>query len=281
MRNSTTRLGVAVAFQLLMFARPLCCCAQDSPQGQERLVEWVRTAAVPLRPVMEDFGPIDDQLAVATVVGIGEATHGQHEAFELKRQLTMHVIRRHGYRVVAYEASASRAVSCNEYIAGESDDRARALASLGMLVWQVEENGKLLDDLRAWNQTASSTDQVRFVGCDAQAGKAILARLSQLLGKGNADIVQQLRDLQGQLDDAMQSAMRGDPMRLKALVKEARSKCEQVREVAAKQRVEGSEINLRLREFIANLELYSAPGRRDKSDVRAVVSPDQTQGPCR
>ncbi|MEQ1828919.1 MAG: hypothetical protein ABL921_23355, partial [Pirellula sp.] len=48
----------------------------------------------------------------------------------------------------SYEASVSSLMNANAYIAGTSDDRQAAIGGLGMLIWQIEENGKLLDDLR-------------------------------------------------------------------------------------------------------------------------------------
>ena len=50
--------------------------------------------------------------------------------------------RAHGYRVIAYEANARTAVECSDYVSGRTDDRQKAVGGMGVLVWQVEENGK-------------------------------------------------------------------------------------------------------------------------------------------
>ena len=98
------------------------------------VLRWLQVSAVPIIHAAQGYGRLDGEFAKAQVVGLGEATHGQHEAFELKRALTMHLIRNHGYRLVAYEASASSAIVCDDYIAGRNDDRRAALGGLSMLI---------------------------------------------------------------------------------------------------------------------------------------------------
>jgi len=113
---------------------------------------WLRSSAAPLTSA-DLFTALDPMLKEVRVLALGEATHGQHESFELNRAWTMHLVRNTGYRYVAYEASASKARACEEYIAGRNNDRAEALSGLGMLIWMVEENAALLDDLRAGTNT--------------------------------------------------------------------------------------------------------------------------------
>lgn len=280
MNSRTTWFVIRFLLTTTAFVSPGFAIAQDSASDDKQLIQWIKTASIPLVPNRQDFGPIDIQAKSAKVIGLGESTHGQHEAFELKRQLTMHLIRRHEFRVVAYEASASSAVDCNDYIAGKSNDRKKAVGGLGMLIWQVEENGKLLDDLRTWNLQASTADQVRFVGCDAQDGKAVMKRLAQLLGENNSGLIEQLNDFQEELDAALQQAMQGDPTSLETLLKESQLECEEVRKIAKKQSLDISEVDIRLKEFVGNLGLYSAPGQRDEVMAELLLAQLDLENPA-
>jgi erythromycin esterase len=153
-----------------------------APQDSERaVVEWLRASAISLPDEDPVPSAIDKVLAEARVVGLGEATHGQHESFELKRKLTMHLVRKLGFRIVAYEASGATARACDDYVAGRSADASAALKGLGMMIWMNQENAALLDDLRAWNAAAAPKDRVRFFGVDVQDSVATADRLHALL----------------------------------------------------------------------------------------------------
>ena len=179
--------------------------AQDSASVES----WLRRAAVPMETSSKNFGPLDRQFAQARVIALGEATHGQHEVFEAKRQLTKYLIQNHGVRLVAYEASASRMREANEYVSGQSEDLSQAMKGFGMLIWQVEENRGLLQDLRAWNQQASDRDQVRLIGCDAQDIGAARERLIDLLGSDHQEMVNEIREIVPRAEASMKELMAG------------------------------------------------------------------------
>ena len=226
------------------------------------VAEWIAAAAVPLDG---DLRGLDPLFASARVVGLGEATHGQSESFVTKRKLTMHLVRAHGFRVVAYEASAAAARACDDYIALRSDDRTAAIRGLGMLIWAIEENGELLDELRAWNRAAEADDRVRFLGCDAQDAEAVLARLRALLPEA-AQLLARADALLTRARDATAKLFGGDRADFDALQPDVR-----VFEVdvglaaAALPPAAADEASLRAREFALHLSMYGSPGGRDRA----------------
>ncbi|MCR9245135.1 MAG: erythromycin esterase family protein [bacterium] len=249
--------------------------AVDPASGDPEVTRWIRSSATALEPKQESYGRVGQAMAAARVVGLGEATHGQHEAFDLKRRLTMHLIRHHGFRVVAYEASASRAMDCDAYVAGRSDDREKAVAGFGMLVWQVEENARLLDDLREWNRTAKPGDRVRFLGCDAQSGGVILARLTDLLtgaGERGDTALAKLKALLDRSMPATRKAQGGDRADLDQLLEEAAVVADEVRAIARAKSVPAGAIDIRLREFVAHLGLYGSVGARDRAMAELLLA---------
>ena len=51
-----------------------------------------------------------------TVIGLGEATHGTKDFFELKQRLVRFMVEQHQCRVLAYEYSYRKSILVNDYI---------------------------------------------------------------------------------------------------------------------------------------------------------------------
>ena len=156
----------------------------DSPSTKstatDSVSQWLIENSVPIDAWAADasFTSVFDS---ARVIGLGEATHGQRECFAFKRQLTLSLIKEHGFRLVAYEANASRAKLLNDYVQGSSDDIAVAMGGFGMMIWMVEENRMLLDELRSWNAKAEAGDRVEIIGIDVQDASEAAQGLQKLL----------------------------------------------------------------------------------------------------
>ncbi len=236
---------------------------------------WIADGAVPIsdlgattrsaRGICRSF---DD----ARVVGLGEATHGQHESFETKRAITMHLIRHHGYRIVAYEASASLAMACEAYVSGASDDLNAAMRGFGMMIWDIEENAALLRELRAWNDQATPEQRVRFIGVDVQDAEACTRRLAASLDRRWPGEAAEVRRIGGSVDDAMQKMMGGDRAEYDELVREHLGLHERMQGAITASQLTASEVReLRalLREFEGMVQRGLTNGRRDRamSDV--------------
>ncbi len=230
------------------------------PLAAQSVAKWLRKSAVSLHRAPEAY---TRAFSGYRVIGLGEATHGQHEAFELKRKITMHLVREHGYRLVAYEASVSSAAGCNDYIAGRSHDRDAAVKALGMLIWQIEENAALLDDLRAWNQQAGPAGQVKFVGIDAQDGEAALQRLSGWIGQSHESLEQQARALGARSQAALQKLFSGEGRAaLDSVLADLPAWEDAVRQLAPAPK---ADLELALLEWRSYLGMYATAGGRDSA----------------
>ena len=223
---------------------------------------WLRTTAVPLG-APNAFITMDAALDGVRVVALGEATHGQHEAFELKRAWTMHLVRNKGFRHVAYEASASKTRLCEDYIAGRSDDRRAAMRGFDMLIWDVEENAALLDDLRAWNQAAGPDDQVHFFGVDAQDGHAVEARMTDLLAT-YPDLSTRIKLMRPRAEAAVQAHFQGDRRMLDSVLVEVGQLRTGIERATAND-PQRADIMLHTQELCAYFTQYGSPGGRDRA----------------
>ncbi len=204
------RLHYAVPMILAALCLSLAQSAARPESSQQPIVEWLRAASVPLADEEPVPAAIDRALERVRVVGLGEATHGQHESFETKRKLTMHLVRKHGFRIVAYEASGALARRCDDYVNGKSSDADAALKGLGMMIWMIEENVDLLNDLRAWNASMPPSARVRFVGVDVQDSVASAEHLHALLLEPAPELAARAKPFGERIDAARDTLYSGN-----------------------------------------------------------------------
>jgi len=133
-------------------------------------LDAVRAHAIPLDP-SRGIGQILDLIGDATVVLIGEATHGTHEFYQTRAHLTQALIASRGFDVVAVEADWPDAFRANRWVRGQGDDRSAtdALADFVRFprwMWRNRVVVHFLDWLRAHNLRQAPQAQAGFFGLD-------------------------------------------------------------------------------------------------------------------
>jgi erythromycin esterase-like protein len=144
-------------------------------------VQTLRAAAHPLTAASDTLDPLLARIGDARFVLIGEASHGTHEFYKVRAEITKRLIREKGFGAVAVEADWPDAYRINRYVRGASDD-ADATDALGGFVrfpqW-MWRNADVLDFvgwLRAHNDTrAHDADKVGFYGLDLYSLHASIA----------------------------------------------------------------------------------------------------------
>ena len=86
------------------------------------LVTAIRRSAKPLSGNATDFDPVLKVVGDSRFVLIGEATHGTHEFYRLRAQITKRLITEKGFTAVAVEADWPDAYRINQFVRFESDD---------------------------------------------------------------------------------------------------------------------------------------------------------------
>lgn len=86
-----------------------------------RLAEAVR----PLAGRSADYDPVVEQATATRFVLLGEASHGTHEFYRERAEITKRLISEAGYTVVTAEADWPDAHRVNRYVRAESDDSSR------------------------------------------------------------------------------------------------------------------------------------------------------------
>ncbi|MGX5210406.1 erythromycin esterase family protein [Streptomyces violaceus] len=129
----------------------------------------------------QDLRPFGAALAGVRVVGLGEATHGTREFFQLKHRLVRFLVREAGFTTLALEASQSAGRALDAYVQGDDSDPATLLGRLGFWTWRTEEMLALVTWMRTHNQSATSDRRVRFVGIDPQRSGASIMYITDFL----------------------------------------------------------------------------------------------------
>ena len=111
-----------------------------------------------------DLEPVADRLAEATVIGLGESTHGTREFFTLKHRIIRHLVVEHGVRAVALQTNLPETMALHDYVVhGQGDPRA-ALTSVHTGCWHVESVRSLVEWLRVLNAGRPVADRVALYG---------------------------------------------------------------------------------------------------------------------
>lgn len=133
----------------------------------------LQDATVPLETTTPDVdGPglhaIGNTLEDARVVGLGEATHGTREFFELKHRVVRHLVEEHGLRLFAIEASFGEITVLDNYVRDGNGDLDDVMNGLMFWTWRTEEVREFVAWARAFNRGRDPGDKLRFYGCDVQ-----------------------------------------------------------------------------------------------------------------
>ena len=155
----------------------------------------IHTAATPLADV-EDVWALVDFIGDAELALIGEASHGTHEFYAHRANITKHLILESGFRAVVVEADWPDAHRVNRYVRHASDDRSAADA-LGDFkrfptwMWRNADVVDFIEWLRGHNDGLPAEQQAGFYGMDLYAlhasMRAVIAYLEQHQPKAAAD----------------------------------------------------------------------------------------------
>jgi erythromycin esterase len=113
------------------------------------------------------FASLDDMLAGARVVGLGEATHGTVEFFELKHRLFRHLVEVHGHRALGYEFNFAGSLVLDRYVTTGEGSLDEILAGVSWIQANREVRA-LLEWMWEHNRGLAAEHRIHFVGIDSQ-----------------------------------------------------------------------------------------------------------------
>jgi erythromycin esterase-like protein len=161
------------------------------------LVSAIRRSAHPLTGENTDFGPLLKIVGGSRLVLIGEATHGTHEFYRLRAQITKRLITEKGFNAVAVEADWPDAYRVNQYVRFEGDDEEAVDALSGFQrfpawVWRNADVLDFIGWLRNYNEHRHA-GRAGFYGLDLYSLHASMRAVLDFLDKVDPDAARRAR----------------------------------------------------------------------------------------
>ena len=157
------------------------------------LTELVHETANPLTGAAQDYDPLIERIGAARFVLLGEASHGTHDFYHERAQITERLIEEKGFAAVAVEADWPDAYRVNRYVRGMSDDvyGIEALADFQRFptwMWRNTDVVELVEWLGTYNDSLpSSAARVGFYGLDLYSLRASMEAVLRYLEKVDPD----------------------------------------------------------------------------------------------
>jgi erythromycin esterase-like protein len=171
----------------------------------DHAVDVVRRSALRFERTAEAVDPLLDVIGEARVVLIGEASHGTHEFYRTRAELTKHLILRRGFNIIAVEADWPDAYRANRWVQHASSD-ADADAALGDFkrfprwMWRNRDVVEFLEWLHAHNGARPAPERAGFYGLDLYSLHASIEGVLAYLRKVDPAAAERARERYGCFD---------------------------------------------------------------------------------
>jgi erythromycin esterase-like protein/predicted phosphoribosyltransferase len=144
----------------------------SASHSTKSLLHHLRDHAKPLSGAAEDYDELLQMIGNTSVVLLGEASHGTHEFYRERAEITKRLIVEKGFTAVAVEADWPDAYRVNRFVRGEPGDIESVDALVGFerfpsWMWRNADVLDFIGWLRDHNENVYSLDhQVGFYGLD-------------------------------------------------------------------------------------------------------------------
>jgi erythromycin esterase-like protein len=172
----------------------------QSPAADSPLVKALRETAYPLAGSARDYDPLISRIGEARFALLGEASHGTHEFYHERAEITKRLITEKNCTAVAVEADWPDAYRLNRYVRGASDDvdAVEALADFRRFptwMWRNTVVVEFIEWLRAHNDALPpGAEKVGFYGLDFYSLHASMKAVLQYLEKVDPEAARLARE---------------------------------------------------------------------------------------
>jgi erythromycin esterase-like protein/predicted phosphoribosyltransferase len=174
--------------------------AAQSPAADDVVVNALRETAYPLVGSVHDYDPLIGRIGEARFALLGEASHGTHEFYRERAEITKRLITERKFTAVAVEADWPDAYRLNRYVRGAGDDvdAVDALADFRRFptwMWRNAVVVEFIEWLRAHNdRLPPGVEKVGFYGLDLYSLHASMKAVLRYLEKVDPEAAIQARE---------------------------------------------------------------------------------------
>jgi erythromycin esterase-like protein len=168
---------------------------------ERTLAEVVRSHALPLTGIAANHDHlVNSVVGGARFVLLGEASHGTHEFYRERAQITQRLIEEKGFNALAVEGDWPDAYRVNRYVRGMTED-AFAVEALGdfkrfpQWMWRNTEVADFVEWLRSHNERRPrGAVKAGFYGLDLYSLHASMQAVLEFLQKADAEAAARARE---------------------------------------------------------------------------------------
>ena len=163
------------------------------------LINAIRETAHPLTGATTDYDPLMNLIGDARFVLLGEASHGTHEFYRARAEITKRLITEKGFVAVAVEADWPDAYRVNRYVRGLNDDPTARDALAGfkrfpIWMWRNTDVLDFIEWLRAQNTSLPpDARKTGFYGLDLYSLHASIEAVISYLEKVDPEAAKRAR----------------------------------------------------------------------------------------
>lgn len=130
------------------------------------------------------------------IIALGEATHGNREFQQLKKDVFEQMVRKYKVRAFALEGDFGGCEYVNRYIHAGEGTADEAAAAIGFSIYRTREMADLIEWMRTYNEDAPEGEDLRFYGFDMQRTSYTFRYLLEAAGNLKLDTaaLEDLRD---------------------------------------------------------------------------------------
>jgi erythromycin esterase len=123
-----------------------------------------------------------DNLGQAKIVGMGEATHGTHEFFQMKQRIFQYLVEKQGFRYIAFEYDFAACLSLDYIIqTGQGTIAEYMKENMKFWAWKTEELQSLFEWMQNYNRGKPDNQKIHVIGVDCQYTSFSIVQLIALL----------------------------------------------------------------------------------------------------
>jgi erythromycin esterase-like protein/predicted phosphoribosyltransferase len=174
--------------------------ATQIPTADSPLIDALRETAYPLAGTARDYDPLIGRIGEAHFALLGEASHGTHEFYCERAEITKRLIAEKNFTAVAVEADWPDSYRLNRYVRGASDDvdAVEALADFRRFptwMWRNTVVVEFVEWLRAHNDALPpGAEKVGFYGLDLYSLHASMKAVLRYLEKVDPEAAARARE---------------------------------------------------------------------------------------
>ena len=167
----------------------------DFGEPRRKEIETLNQMAVPIK--YPDFNLEDKELGrfkniidKASIVSLGENSHGSSSIYKCKLGLVKYLIKELGFTVFALEAPVVEADIINQYVLYGKGTKEAVIRNLAYKSWQTQDMLSIIEWMKSYNQ--KTNNKVEFLGFDMQNGTLALQAVEDFAKAHDENLARQL-----------------------------------------------------------------------------------------